>query len=176
MTKHKPSLVISRMEFDLPAIATALKITEEEAVVALQDGRGAWPFSEIWGGRLYEFIKHSNSNMPLSDGAVALGQLRDAAVSVKALTRGGVKFQQSKYVGFGRGTDKSGLIASIEASDRVVIVDITEFPVVRFLPVDSTRLVSAAHTGRLTVNGWSKQRLYEWLDEVYDLSEVSLAL
>jgi hypothetical protein len=95
---------------------------------------------------------------------------------VKALTRGGVKFQQSKYVGYGRGTDKSGLIDSIEASDRVVVVDITDFPIVRFVPVDSTRLVSAAHTNRLTVNGWNKRKFYQWLDEVYDLSEVSLAL
>lgn len=114
--------------------------------------------------------------MPLSDGAVALGQLRDANVSVKALTQGKVKFQQSKYVGYKRGTDKSGLVASIEASDRVVVVDITEFPTVRFLPIDSTRLVSAAHTGRLTVNGWSKAKLYNWLEEVYNLSEVSLSL
>jgi hypothetical protein len=172
----KPSLVISRIVFDLTAIADALKITEEDATSALRDGRGAWPFSEIWGERLYEFIKHNNSNAPFSDGAVALGQLRDASISVKALTRGGVKFQQSKYVGYGRGTDKSGLIDSIEASDRVVVVDITDFPIVRFAPVDSTRLVSAAHTNRLTVSGWSKRQFYQWLVEVYDLSEVSLAL
>lgn len=172
----KPSLIISRIEFDVTAIASALKISEDQAISALRDGRGAWPFSEIWGEKLYEFIKHSNSNMPFSDGAVALGQLRDANISVKALTRGGVKFQQSKYVGYGRGTDKSGLVASIEASDRVVLVDITDFPVVRFIPIDSTRLVSAAHTERLTVSGWSKAKLYEWLEEVYDLSEISLSL
>jgi hypothetical protein len=172
----KPNLVISRIEFDSAVIAQALKITEEEATTALRDGRGAWPFSEIWGGRLYEFIKHSNTNVPLSDGAVALGQLRDATVSVKALTRGGLKFQQSKFVGYGRGTDRDGLVSSIEASDRVVVVDITEFPIVRFLPLDSTRLVSAAHTGRLTVNGWSKQKLYAWVSEVYDVSEVPLSL
>lgn len=172
----KPTLIISRIQFDVVAIADALKISEDEATSALRDGRGAWPFSEVWGGKLYDFIKHSNSNMPLSDGSVALGQLRDATVSVKALTRGGVKFQQSKFVGYGRSTDKSGLVASIEASDRVVVVDITEFPVVRFLPIDSTRLVGAAHTERLTINGWSKAKLYEWLAEVYELSEVGLSL
>jgi len=97
-----PKLVVSVLEFDPAAIANALKITPEQAIGALQDGRGAWPFSEIWGERLYEFIKHSNTNQPASDGAVALSQLGDMNVSVKALTRGGVKFQQSKFVGYGR--------------------------------------------------------------------------
>ena len=59
-----PKLVVSVLEFDPAAIANALKITPEQAIGALQDGRGAWPFSEIWGERLYEFIKHSNTNQP----------------------------------------------------------------------------------------------------------------
>src|SRR5688500_2813713 len=106
---RKPKLVISKINFDANAIAAALKVTPEQTIAALRDGRGAWPFSELWGAHLYEFIKHANTNQPFSDGAVALGQLRDVNVSVKALTRGGIKFQQSKYVGFGRGTDQSGL-------------------------------------------------------------------
>jgi len=44
-----PKLVISRVDFDATKIADALKTTPDEAVTALQDGRGAWPFSEIWG-------------------------------------------------------------------------------------------------------------------------------
>lgn len=43
----KPSLVISRIEFDIAAIASALKVSEDEAISALRDGRGAWPFSEF---------------------------------------------------------------------------------------------------------------------------------
>ena len=170
----KPRLVISRLGFDVGAIAAALHVTEAEAVAALSDGRGAWPFTEMWGQRLYDFIKHTNSNTPVSDGAFALGQLGDAAISVKALTRGGVKFQQSKYVGFGRSSTKETLISSLEGCDRVVVVDVTGFPVVRFIPIDATRLISAAHTGRLTVSGWSRARLDDWLAEVYDLSEIDL--
>lgn len=171
-----PKLVISKIEFDPNKIADALRIDPEQVVSAFRDGRGAWPFSEIWGAKLYEFIKHGNTNVPFSDGAIALEQLRDVNVSVKALTRGGIKFQQSKFVGFGRSTDKDGLIASLEACDRVVIVDLTEFPTVAFIPVDGTRLVSAAHKGALTTNGWSKAALRKWLDVTYAVSEVTLTL
>ncbi|MBE7184511.1 MAG: hypothetical protein INR68_08910 [Methylobacterium mesophilicum] len=171
-----PKLVVTKIEFNPQSIAEALRIEPDQVISAFRDGRGAWPFSEIWGAKLYEFIKHGNTNVPFSDGAIALEQLRDVNVSVKALTRGGIKFQQSKFVGFGRRTDKEGLIASLEACDRVVIVDLTEFPTVSFLPVDGTRLVSAAHKGALTTTGWSKAALMKWLQATYAVSEVTLAL
>lgn len=171
-----PKLVVSKIEFDAAEIAGAMRISRDQAIAALRDGRGAWPFSEMWGERLFEFIKHSNTNNPFSDGAVALEQLRDVTVSVKALTRGGIKFQQSKYVGSGRGTNKTGLIASLEACDRIVVVDIRDFPIVSFIPIDATRLLSAAHTNILTVNGWSATSLYNWLRATYDVREVTLKL
>jgi hypothetical protein len=171
----RPKLIVSKINFDISAIAAALKITSEQVISAFRDGRGAWPFSELWGAHLYEFIKHANTNQPFSDGAVALGQLRDVNVSVKALTNRGIKFQQSKYVGFGRSTDQAGLIASIEACDRIVVVDITEFPSVSFVPIDSTRLIGAAHTGQLTVRGWRKPGLYRWVEQTYAVTEVTLA-
>jgi len=173
---QRPTLVISIIQFDAEEIAKALRISPKEAVEALRDGRGAWPFSELWGARLYEFIKHSNTNKPVSDGAVALEQLRDVKISIKALTRGGIKFQQSKFVGFGRSTDRDGLVGSLEGCDRVVVVDITGFPTVRFLPLDTTRLVSAVYKDRLTTNGWSRDVLYRWLGETYDVSETLLQI
>lgn len=173
---RKPALAVTRVLFDPDVIASALKITPDQAVAALRDGRGAWPLSELWGARLYDFLKHGNTNQPVSDGAVALGQLGDVNVSVKALTSSEIKFQQSKFVGIGRSTDKAGLIASIEACDRIIVVDITGFPEVRFLPIDGARLAGAAHTGRLTAAGWSKPRLQAWIEQVYDVSETSLEL
>ena len=172
----RPSLVVSIVHFDVDAIANALKLDPPQIESAMRDGRGAWPFSEFWGEKLFEFVKHSNSNEPSSDGAVALEQLRNVNVSVKALSKNGVKFQQSKFVGFGRTTTKENLIASVESCDRVIVVDITDFPVVRFIPLDGTRLVSAVYQGKLTTNGWSKAQLVRWLDETYEVSEVSLAI
>lgn len=176
MTKPLPKLVISKIAFDAQAIASSLRLPLDSVLAAFQDGRGAWPFSELWGERLYEFIKHSNSNNPISDGAIALEQLRDFKVSVKALTGSGIKFQQSKYIGIGRSSSKDGLLDSLESCDRVVVVDVTGFPIVSFIPIDATRLVSAAHKDQLTFNGWSKAKLYAWLSQTYDVSDITLAL
>ena len=171
-----PKLIVSCVTFDVTALAKALRITPEQVVQAFRDGRGAWPFSEMWGEQLYEFIKHANSNQPFSDGAVALTQLRDVNVSVKALTKAGVKFQQSKFVGVNRSATKADLVKSVEACDRVIVVDIVEFPEVRFIPVDGTRLVGAVHIGRLTTNGWSRPQFQKWLSETYLISEISLKI
>ena len=106
--------------------------------------------------------------------AWSAGECFDKCQSVDAGR--GVKFQQSKFVGSGRTSTKATLISSLEACDRVVVVDVTGFPLVRFIPIDATRLISAAHTERLTSSGWSKSRLYDWLREKYDVSEITLAL
>lgn len=174
--EHLPRIVIGSVTFDSGRLSEALKLPVEAVITAFQDGRGAWPFSELWGERLYEFVKHSNSNNPVSDGVVALAQLRDVSISVKALTRSGIKFQQSKFVGSGRSSTKEGLLSSLEACDRVVVVDITGFPEVLFIPIEATRLLSAAHRDVLTVNGWSKDRLYDWLGQTYRVSTIQLAL
>lgn len=56
------------------------------------------------------------------------------------------------------------------------MVDITEFPSVRFIPIDGTRLVSAVHTGALSLNGWKQAKLHKWLNEIYDVTEAELAI
>ena len=172
----KPKLVISKVVFDLEALSAALKLNPNEVRLAFRDGRGAWPFSEMWGEKLFEFVKHANSNHPTSDGAVALEQLRNVNVSVKALSPAGVKFQQSKFVGIKRTGTKEDLLASVEACDRVVVVDVTDFPEVRFIPIDGTRLVSAVHRNELGLNGWKPVRLRRWLEATYSVSEVTLSI
>lgn len=173
--KH-PKLVVSRVTFDTDAIAKALRIKAEDVIKAFRDGRGAWPFSEVWGESLHGFIKHNNTNYPLSDGAVALSQLGDFRISVKALTGNGVKFQQSKDVGAGRTSTVDGLIRSLEACDRVIVVDLVEFPLVVFIPIDTTRLIGAVNRKELGVSGWKRDRLYQWLDATYDWKWLDLAI
>lgn len=164
----RPRLQIIRVHFDTDVLSDALHISKDEVISSFRDGRGAWPFSELWGQRLFEFAKHTNSNEPLSDGLLALERLGDLKVSIKALTKAGVKFQQSKFVGYGRTTTKNDLIASLEACDRVIVVDVTAFPEVDFIPLDTQRLISAAHRGNLTKTGWSRTKFYSWVEITYD--------
>ncbi len=170
----KPKLYISRIRFDPAKIAEALRVRPDDVQRAFTDGRGAWPFSEVWGTRLYEFIAHSNTNNPVSDGVVALQQLGDFRISVKALGRKNAKFQQSRDVGSGRSATRDGLLGALEACDRVIVVDLTLFPAVSFLPLETTRLVTAVHHKRLGTSGWSKAQAYRWLDDVYDWSILDL--
>lgn len=162
-----PRIQIVRVNFDLSTLADALHLSHDEVTRAFRDGRGAWPFSELWGQKIFEFAMHLNSNEAGSDGVHALQMLGNLSVSVKSLTGSGVKFQQSKFVGSRRFGGKDELILSLEKCDRVVVVDITAFPVVDFIPVDGNRLLSAAHTGALTKGGWSRKRFYECLTQTY---------
>ena len=95
---------------------------------------------------------------------------------MKFLTKGGVKFQRSKFIGVGRIATKEDLISSIVACDRIVVVDITEFPSVRFIPLDTPRLVGTAHSDQLTVKGWSRDELNEWVNTTYEVSDLALAV
>lgn len=165
-----PTLVVSMLEFDAERIASSLLIEPAQVVEAFRDGRGAWPFSEFWAAQWFAFSKHANSNNPVSDGAVAHVALRDVRISVKALTRRGVKFQQSRDVGSGRASTRDRLIAAIEGCDRVLVVDIVEFPTVSFVPVDATRLVGAVHRGDLKVRGWTRAQFYAWVMATYSVS------
>jgi hypothetical protein len=172
----KPVLHALTVRFDLDQIGAALGLPPDDVQMAFRDGRGAWPFSEKWGERLFEFATHANTNMPSSDGAHVFERLGNLEVSVKALTRAGVKFQQSKDVGFGRTSTKDGLVAALEAVDRVIVVDITGFPDVTFYPIDSGRLISAVHNGVLTTSGWSPARLRDWVAQIYDLTMQKVVL
>jgi hypothetical protein len=171
-----PSLAALRLTFDLAKLSEALRLSSDVVQAAFRDGRGAWPFSEKWGERLFEFATHANTNMPVSDGVHQLQRLGDLSVSVKALTRAGVKFQQSKDVGSGRKSDRAKLIASLEGCDRVVVVDITSFPEVVFYPIDTRRLLSAAHSGRLGIGGWSPIQFKAWISETYHLGVVEIGI
>ncbi|MEL6784729.1 MAG: hypothetical protein AAFO61_09910 [Pseudomonadota bacterium] len=160
---------VLRVQFNTDEIAKVLWLDPNQVEEAFRDGRGAWPFSEMWGERLFEFIKHRNSNQPSSDGAVSMLALGDFSISIKALSKNGVKFQQSKYVGVGRQSTRASLIESLEQCERVIVVDITQFPQIDFWPLDGGRLISAAHSGALKTSGWSPTRFYKWAKATYDV-------
>ena len=172
----KPRLQVVSVKFALDELSIALRLPENIVQSALRDGRGAWPFTEAWGERVFEYATHANTNEAFSDGLVSLKRLGNMNVSVKALTGGRLKFQQSKFVGSGRSGDKSDLTASLEACDRVVVVDIRAFPLVEFYPLDVPRLLSAAHNGVLNTNGWWGAQFEDWVGRTYDVDRLVVEL
>lgn len=146
---------------DETKIALALGLKPEQVLKEFKDARVISRFSEYWAGRLYEYKKIENSNNESYDGIIEIRLLGHIHVSIKCLTQSGIKFQQSKYVGSGRTCDTKKLLASFKNVDFVIIIDITEFPVIKFVPITTKVLIQLVNTGLLTCSGYRKDAFYK---------------
>ncbi len=167
MQATKPPLRVYEFQADAPAIAAALKIDETDVVTAFRDGRVSSRFGEYWASKVYGYERESSSNAAFSDGYI--GGALGLKVSVKSLSPASVKFQQSKDQGSGRKCTKEGLKAALKRCDRHLVVDCSEFPVLKMVAIPSAFLVDRVANDALTCNGWKPKRFYEQLKEEYDL-------
>jgi hypothetical protein len=124
----KPLLTYWKAELSVDAISHALKITPSDVVAKFRDGRVTSWFAEIWGERLFRYTKHPNSNHPGSDASIDLGAMGPFEISVRSLTNAGIRFQKSANIGSGRSASQSDVDDAIAGVDRVVVVDIRDFP------------------------------------------------
>jgi len=157
-------------------ISQALKVTPADVIQKFRDGRVTSWFAEIWGERLFSYKKHLNSNYPGSDASIDLGAIGPFEISVRSLTRAGIKFQKSKNIGSSRSATQGDVYDAIADVERVVVVDIQEFPKLTFIPLDSKWLLRHAHSGTLTANGLSASRFYNLLAQEFALEERSFDL
>jgi hypothetical protein len=168
----KDSLTIVETELKLAELSRALRISPEDAVAKFRDPRVTSWFAEIWGERLFGYKKHISSNHPGSDAAINLGTMGRFDIGVRCFYGSTIKFQKSKFIGSGRSATPEDLIASIEN----VLVDLRNFPSMRFVPLDSKALLRLIRQGKLTVSGISPKRFDAWLAEVFDVTTVSIEL
>jgi hypothetical protein len=135
-----------------------------------QDPRVTSWFAEIWGERLFGYRKHLSSNHPGSDARIDLGAIGRFDISVRCFNKNTIKFQKSKFIGSGRSATMDDLIESVEAVERVVVVDLRHFPLLRFVPLDSKALLKLIRLGKLTPSGISPTRFDSWLAESFSIS------
>ena len=173
---QKEKITVVQATFSLDDIAAALKLTPDDVVRKFRDPRITSWFAEIWGERLFGYTKHANANHPGSDGAIALGTLGRFDISVRCFNTNGIKFQKSKFIGSGRKATQEDLIESIESVERYVLVDLRQFPVLTFYPIDSKALLRLIRNGKLTPNGIGSARFDLWINEVFDVTTHSIAL
>lgn len=157
LSEKKPLLVVKTMELNLLEMANASCVSFNQLLNELKDGRVCSRYTEHWSADLFGFEKHQNTNHKDSDGAFA----PDASgarefVSVKCLTASGVKFQNSKDVGAGRKCDRLKLLEAINATQKIMVVDITMIPTVRLIPLESALLARWVKEGKLGVGGLKK--------------------
>lgn len=134
-------------------ISRALKITPPDVINKFRDGRVTSWFAEIWGERLFSYKTHANSNYPGSDASIDLGAIGPFEISVRCLTKAGIKFQKSANIGSSRSASQNDVYDAVSGVERVVVVDIRQFPELTFLPLDSKWLLRRAHEGTLTATG-----------------------
>lgn len=156
--------------FSLAEIAAALRIAPADALVKFQDPRVTSWFAEIWGERLFGYTKHINSNHPGSDARIDLGAIGRFDISVRCFNRNTIKFQKSKFIGSGRKATTDDLIESVESVERVIVVDLRGFPLLRFIPLDSKALLKLVRMGKLSPSGISPGRFDTWLTDSFSIT------
>lgn len=165
----KRPLTVWEATFSAADIGQALKVSPDDVIRKFRDGRVASWFAEIWGEQLFRYKTHASSNHPGSDGLIDLGVIGDYEVSVRCLTRSGIKFQKSSQMGSGRSATQGDLEAALRSVERVVVVDIRNFPMVFFLSIDSKWLLQLCQEGCLTTAGLSSEGFYRLLVRDFDL-------
>ncbi len=172
----KDRITVVEAAFSLDDIAAALKLTPHDVIEKFRDPRITSWFAEIWGERLFGYKKHLNSNYAGSDGAIQLGDMGRFDISVRCFNTNGVKFQKSKFIGSGRRATPDDLIESIESVERYVLVDLRQFPLLRFYPIDSKALLRLIRLGKLTASGITTRAFDRWIAEAFDVTVNRIAL
>lgn len=148
---HK--LTIYETTLSPEAIAEALRLTPEQVIAKFKDPRITSWFAELWGEKLYGYAAHASSNHPGSDARIALGEIGRFDIAVRCFNKGTIKFQKSKFIGSGRSTTPDDLIDSIEGVEVYLVVDLRQFPKLRFFPIDTKALLRLIREGGLTKAG-----------------------
>jgi len=95
---------------------------------------------------------------------------------VRCFSAGAIKFQKSKFVGSGRSATQADLVASIVDVERIVLVDLRQLPVLRFIPLDSKPLLGLAHAGKLSPGGMRPAALDRWIEENFEVRVTEVEL
>lgn len=149
------------IEFPLSNLAAALGLTPGQTVEIYKDARACSPILERRHANDLNLI-FKGSNNPYVD----LVNEQGLRYSLKCLGKSGVKFQASRYVGSGRKCSVDDLIASLTEADIFVISDITNFPKISVIEINSSDLIKAVNNGRLGTGGWSGKQFRSNIDEI----------
>jgi hypothetical protein len=110
------------------------------------------------------------------ESAIAMGDIGRFDISVRCFNTNGIKFQKSKFIGSGRKATLDDLIESVESVERYVLVDLRQFPLLSFYPIDSKALLRLIRKGKLNVTGIGQARFDQWIADSFDVTTRRIAL
>lgn len=155
--------LIRSIKIDTAALAKALQMPEAQVIECFRDGRVSASFAECWVEKVFRLLLHPNKNHKSSDGFLRLPDWSRIEVSIRTLTKGGIKFQRSKFMGCGRGCTMQDLKDSIRSTDLWIVVNVKTFPRVWFYPLKCAVLERWMDDGVLKVSGLSYDRFVRLL-------------
>lgn len=160
--RTKKPIIITNVTLPVAQMAASFLMTEEEMIDSMRDGRGAFPFSEIWGARYCRMTSVDYRGETRPPDIIGLGKSR-------------MHFQRSKrFGGGGRSGDVDALLLDLRGIRSVIVVDLRRFPELHLVDIPSADLIGAAEAGALTIHGWSGKAFDKWLQGHYAVRRVTV--
>lgn len=164
--KRKRRCLVVNYAFPIKGIAKLLGMSVDKVKKRFIDGRVASPWAEEKAEEMIPcFQCHEDFNVPGSDGTLLAN-----IVAVRCLTKStGVKFQDSKYIGFRRPCSQENLLDSIRGVDNFIVVDVVDPDCWRFILLSSETVYNWAQTEttrsfELTPSGLKKEKFDKFLE------------
>lgn len=130
---------VKKNEFfwNIPQIASALKISDKDVINYFTDGRR---ISFLLERRIaYEFLK---GKLASSEGAgFDVIDPEGRKWEIRSITHGGIYFCPSYMVGSGRHFDEMGFIKKLEDIEGYIVSDITRFPKIPFWVIPKEKVI-----------------------------------
>jgi hypothetical protein len=147
------------MKIDTDTLSESLLISPDECMDAFSDGRVISRFSEYWVCKALGFTKHSNTNHKSSDA-----HCNGFEISIRSLTKNGIRFQDSRFIGAGRTCSRQDLIDSVEATDRWAVCDINDFPYIHIYQLRSMTIRQWVTEGEVTPSGLTPSKFVKLMN------------
>jgi hypothetical protein len=141
-----------KVTYNPERLAYHLGTTVKKMIKHFQDGRNFGTTAELAVEKLYGIPKVENN------AHVGYDNFLFFRVGVRTLTKHGISFQLSKFKGSGRECEHEDVIASLQMEDVVVVADITEFPIVDFIPFNAKILLALTTCDPPTITKSEKGR------------------
>ena len=152
--------LVFALSWDVGALASAMKMTEDEVVQYFTDGRRA---SFVIERRIV--ATHPDWSLAPTEGSgFDVVDPDDAKWEVRSITRGGVYFTPSNQVGKGRAYDKLAFEQKLALVRGFILADIVEFPNVTCFKVPVANVIRWHEAHRLGANANVSRK--KFLDEL----------
>lgn len=149
--------------YNMRPVAEGIEVSEDRLIQKFRDARVGAQHATDWAADAFGYAQEIEKTSQEHD----LLDLRDEdnprRLVVRCFTDGSVTFQRSKFLGYKRKTRPIDLERSIRRLHGYILVDLRQFPTVRFMEVPAEAIAAAVHDGIIGINGLSAKLVDRFL-------------